>query len=333
MTVAHIHIFKPGCHTAMSGASHAFAEADLRAMAQNYDVSKHEAPLVIGHPQHDRPAYGWVQGLSYSDGSGAQAAGLWATPHQVEPALAEMVVRGAYKKISAAFYGPEAPNNPTPGRYYLRHVGFLGAQPPAVKGLRSPAFAQDDRGVLAFEFGEADPAGPAVASDPTTKEPTVSEEEAAQLRADNLAQAARIAQLEAAARQEQAQRIHAAHSAFADALVTEGRLLSQAKDVIVATLDHLAAQERPVEFGEGQAKAALIDRLKATLQTAPKAVEFGEQARRDTAAAAADTDAGADSAFADNGADPQRLLQHRAIVAYMAKHQCDYRTAARATLS
>ena len=39
------------------------------------------------------------------------------------------------------------PNNPTPGRYYLKHVGFLGAIQPAVDGLRPvefSAFTQND---------------------------------------------------------------------------------------------------------------------------------------------------------------------------------------------
>ena len=39
---------------------------------------------------------------------------------------------------------PNSTNNPVPGVYYLRHVGFLGAQPPAVKGLKDVAFAEED---------------------------------------------------------------------------------------------------------------------------------------------------------------------------------------------
>jgi hypothetical protein len=41
-----------------------------------------------------------------------------------------------------------------PGVYYLRHVGFLGAQAPAVKGLRSPSFAASEAGVVEFGDGE-----------------------------------------------------------------------------------------------------------------------------------------------------------------------------------
>lgn len=128
----------------MSGAKLAFSEADLQASAAAYDPARHEAPLVVGHPSHDGPAYGWVKSLAFAGGA------LDAEPDQVDPAFAEMVGAGRFKKISASFYMPDAPANPVPGVYYLRHVGFLGAQPPAVKGLRAPAFADNEEGVIEF---------------------------------------------------------------------------------------------------------------------------------------------------------------------------------------
>ena len=130
-----IQIFKPGRHTAMSGAVLEFSAADLAASAAAYDPAKHEAPIVVGHPTLDAPAYGWIKGLAYADSA------LDAQPDQVDAAFAEMVAAGRFKKISASFYAPDAPGNPVPGVYYLRHVGFLGAAAPAVKGLRAPSFA------------------------------------------------------------------------------------------------------------------------------------------------------------------------------------------------
>lgn len=144
-----LHIFKPGKQTAMSGLTLEFSEADLAACAQAYDPAVHEAPIVIGHPRHDLPAYGWVQSLAFGED------GLHAAPHQVDTAFAELVEAGRYKKISASFYTPDAPNNPVPGVYYLRHVGFLGAQPPAVKGLKAVEFADAEEGVVSF--GELSP--------------------------------------------------------------------------------------------------------------------------------------------------------------------------------
>lgn len=134
----------------MSGQALEFSEADLVATAAAYDPARHEAPIVVGHPRDNAPAYGWIRALS------ASAAGLEAEPQQVDPAFAELVQAGRFKKISASFYAPDSPANPVPGVYYLRHVGFLGAQPPAVKGLREPrltSFAEGEPGVV--EFGDA----------------------------------------------------------------------------------------------------------------------------------------------------------------------------------
>jgi hypothetical protein len=144
-----IEIFRPGTHTAMSGQTIAFTEADLSATASAYDVALHEAPIVVGHPKDNAPAYGWVTGLALAGTS------LAATPGQVDPAFAEMVRKGRFKKVSASFYAPDAPGNPKPGVYYLRHVGFLGAQPPAVKGLKPIAFAASDEGIISFDEDDA----------------------------------------------------------------------------------------------------------------------------------------------------------------------------------
>ncbi len=139
-----IHIFKRGRHVASSGVALEFTEADLTASAQAYDPAKHEAPLVIGHPKNDDPAFGWVQSVDCHEGQ------LHAQPHQVNADFAEMIRAGAFKKVSASFYLPDAPQNPVPGVYYLRHVGFLGAQPPAIKGLKQASFADGEQGVIEF---------------------------------------------------------------------------------------------------------------------------------------------------------------------------------------
>ena len=57
-----LEIFKAGKHTTAAGQTLEFSEADLQATVAAYDPGKHEAPLVIGHPSIDAPAYGWVTG-------------------------------------------------------------------------------------------------------------------------------------------------------------------------------------------------------------------------------------------------------------------------------
>ena len=139
-----LHVFTPGTYIADSGVAYTFSEAQLQATANAYDPAKHEAPLVVGHPKSDAPAYGWAKSLAFADGE------LNAEPHQVDPAFDEMVAAGRFKKRSASFYAPGAKNNPVPGVYYLRHIGFLGAQPPAVKGLKAVEFADAEDGVIDF---------------------------------------------------------------------------------------------------------------------------------------------------------------------------------------
>ncbi len=147
-----IHVFRAGTHTASNGRTITFSEAELRDIASVYNPALHEAPLVIGHPRTDDPAYGWVKRIEYVEGEG-----LYVEAHQVEPAFAELVRQGRYKKISISLYLPDAPDNPAPGHYYLRHVGFLGARAPAVKGLR-PVELSDAGGAVTIELGKDEPA-------------------------------------------------------------------------------------------------------------------------------------------------------------------------------
>lgn len=142
-------IFKAGTHTSEQGEGLTFTDADLVAMASGYDRTLHDAPIVVGHPKADAPAYGWVGSLE------VKAGRLVATPADVDTAFSDLVRDKKFKSRSAAFYKPDHPNNPTPGQWYLRHVGFLGAAAPAVKGLKPVEFSDDDAVVFAdVEFGD-----------------------------------------------------------------------------------------------------------------------------------------------------------------------------------
>jgi cell division protein FtsB len=140
-----INIFRPGRHTDAGGTTLHFTEDQLRAAVDAYDPSLHEAPIVVGHPKDNHPAYGWIGAMEYSE-----EAGIDAIPQQVDAEFAEMVTAGRFKKVSASWYMPDSPANPKPGSYYLRHVGFLGAQPPAIKGLKAVEFNEAEEGVVEF---------------------------------------------------------------------------------------------------------------------------------------------------------------------------------------
>ena len=138
-----MHIMTAGTHTASDGTRVEFSDAVLADIATSYDPALHEAPLVIGHPKGSaHPAYGWVKAITHA------GRDLNAEPHQVDPDFQELVTAGRFKKRSLSVYAPDSPDNPKPGHWYLRHVGFLGATPPAVKGLRDYAFREGERGVV-----------------------------------------------------------------------------------------------------------------------------------------------------------------------------------------
>ena len=61
-------IFKAGTHKAMSGVSLDFSERDLQMTAAAFSPASRPAPLVLGHPKDDQPAYGQVRGLFVKDG-------------------------------------------------------------------------------------------------------------------------------------------------------------------------------------------------------------------------------------------------------------------------
>lgn len=147
-----LQIFRSGTHTDMNGHKLEFTADDVGAIVRNYDPAKFCAPLVVGHPKHNDPAYGWVASLSETAGGV-----LEAEPKDVEPQFAEMVKSGRFRKISASLFCPDHPSNPVPGEYYLRHVGFLGAAAPAIPGLKQAEFGADDLAhTVTVEFGEAD---------------------------------------------------------------------------------------------------------------------------------------------------------------------------------
>ena len=135
-------ILKPTCAIDLHGQRYCFSPRDIAATASAYDPARFAAPLVIGHPAGDAssPAHGWIKRLTV-DAAGALVAGI----EDVSDALKALVKAGSYRHLSASFWPPTHPSNPSPGVYALRHVGALGASPPAIRGLSdltSLAFAE-----------------------------------------------------------------------------------------------------------------------------------------------------------------------------------------------
>jgi hypothetical protein len=130
-----VEVFRAGKQTDSLGREHEFTSKDLETIVNSYDNKNHEAPVVIGHPKDNAPAFGWVEELK-TDGKT-----LFAKFKQLVPEFVDAVKQGLYKKRSISLY----PN------LTLRHIGFLGAVPPAVKGLADIAFHENG---IDIEFNE-----------------------------------------------------------------------------------------------------------------------------------------------------------------------------------
>lgn len=135
-------IFRAGTHTDSAGNKTTFTREELLATVNAYNEGEWRAPLVCGHPQGHAPAFGWVGKMRIDDQDE-----VWVdTLDDLNSDFAELMANKAYRNRSASWYHPEHPNNPTPGTWQLRHLGILGAQPPALKGLGDVEFG-DAEGV------------------------------------------------------------------------------------------------------------------------------------------------------------------------------------------
>lgn len=325
-----IEIFKAGKRTDANGVVTDISVGDLQQTAQSYDPDHFEAPIVIGHPQMNNPAYGWVKGLQM-DGDV-----LKAEVGQVEPQFAEMVRAGRFKKISASFYLPNDPSNPKQGVLSLRHIGFLGAMPPAVKGLKTPIFNETEQAEIVefcqpiFDNHQGEPemdkdqqlaelqaklAEAEKLKDEAEKARLAAEDKAKELEAEKTAaiEAKAIADLEAT---------KAANVDFAENLVKAGKLAPAVKEKAIEVLACAAAMSagRPVEFSEGESVLTLVKDL---LDAQPQIVQFGEFATAEKVGEKQDIEP---VSYAE-GADPLSIEQDQKIRVHMKQHNVDYVTA------
>ncbi len=284
---AQIEIFRAGRHTDDSGVVHNFSAADVAGMVAAYQPALREAPLTIGHPADNLPAYGWVNSLAVN-----AAGNLAMNTHQVQPQFAEMVNAKLFKKRSASFYPPGHANNPSPNAWYLRHVAFLGAQPPAIAGLADFA-AGSAEGAVNFSGGDELPL-----LTPTDQQPVLTEEQirmSDQLKEQLAAAQAKNVETEAAlaaakatgdaataqlaqfAEQTKKDRT-ASFVSFAEGVKPEV-LLPKDRPMVVAALEALA-ESKPVSFSEAGATKTVspAEWFKSFVTSRAPVVSFGEHA-------------------------------------------------------
>lgn len=128
-------IFKTGKHIDSEGRPYeATTETLDRIVAANQGT---ERPLAIGHPKTSSPAWGQANAFK------RVGEMLYALPNYVVPEFAEAVKKRLWDKVSISIR-PD---------FTIRHIGFLGATPPAVKGLPVVEF-KEESGAMTFEFSE-----------------------------------------------------------------------------------------------------------------------------------------------------------------------------------
>ncbi len=265
-----IEVFKTGTWTDSAGNTRTWKEEDLDKIATRYNPAEHEAPVVVGHPKDNAPAYGWVEALK------REGNVLKAKLKQLVPEFVEMVKKGMFKKRSISLY-PDLK---------LRHIGFLGAQPPAVKGLADVQFGEGEASEIETDF--AAPAAPQKTpvnqNQGSTMDPLKEFQEKLSVLEAKLAEyqealQKKDADLEATRRQ--IQQLEAAkrrmeYENFVDGLINDGKILPANKDLVIVFMETMEGAGE-FEFAEGDSivKKPLVDVFKEFLNRIPSTVHTG----------------------------------------------------------
>jgi hypothetical protein len=286
-----IEVFRVGRWTDSAGNTRTWTGGDLdRIVAstrRNLAVPGKEPPVVIGHPETDAPAWGWVDAIE------RRGLGLWVHFRDLVPEFVDMVRRRMFPNRSVAI-GPDAA---------LVHVGFLGAVPPAVKGLTPIALASaESLAVIEFAalkeermtfveklrqfLGLADELGVKVdlpdKLKPADAPKTFIEADLTAARVESEARGRKAAEDAVAAERARERRAvrEAQIATFCADLKTKGHLLPAWEQAgLRGFLLDLAGREDVVAFAEGADKLTPLAWMQAFLEGLPKAVTFGEVAK------------------------------------------------------
>jgi hypothetical protein len=144
---------------------------NLRDIAETFNEAG-APPVILGHDESPaNPRLGYVAAVSFDEASGVLSGDVVETD-----ALSQAVDEGYFPDCSIGAY-PRAVD----GRLYLRHLAYLGEQPPAIKDLRKGVAAP-----FAAPIAAADPSALLIIppykdtltlSDPNNKEKPMTPEE------------------------------------------------------------------------------------------------------------------------------------------------------------
>lgn len=270
-----IEVFKTGTWTDSAGNTRTWTEADLDKIANNYNPGEHEAPVVIGHPRDNAPAWGWVEALK------REGNVLKAKLKQLVPEFVEMVKKGMFKKRSISLY-PDL---------RLRHIGFLGAQPPAVKGLADVKFGEEEASEIALDYADQPSGTPA--QDPpqkgnqnqgSTMDPLKEFQEKLAALENKLAEYSEALEKkdrELAATRQQLQKLEAdkrrmMFESFVDGLIEAGKILPANRELVILFMETMeGAGEFEFQEGDAVVKKPLLTVFQEFLQSLPAKVHTG----------------------------------------------------------
>ncbi len=137
-------VLRTGTWRDMRGVEATFSAGDLDGIVAATRAAD-PAPVVVGHPDTDAPAWAWIEDVRRVGDR------LQARLRDLHPAFRSAVEEGRYAGRSVALM----PDNDLGVR--IRHLGFLGGVPPAVEGLAPTRFSAPAEAVRTYELAAATP--------------------------------------------------------------------------------------------------------------------------------------------------------------------------------
>lgn len=236
-------IFRAGDY----GGKGTYTRADLDSMVANFDKDD-RVPIVLGHPEADAPAWGWLSGLRRV-GDVLQGCEVDMQPDFVR-ARDEQRFRNRSVRIARTAQGPK-----------VLHLGYLGATLPEVSGLSQAVFSSASSGE-SIDFTLVHRPEPGAVPKPEQQqtddgaETMDDKKRIEQLEADLAAEKQARADDARQRAQLDAERRKADFSAFVHGeMVAKGRLPKARAEEAVAFLCSLPADEHAdFSWGEGEDK-------------------------------------------------------------------------------
>jgi hypothetical protein len=131
-------IFKTGEHTDSTGNKRIWTKDDLDKICYQFENVHSTVPICVGHPRTNSPAYGWIKDVKRIGES------LYCSFKDVKDEFKAAVKQGLFKNRSISL---DKDLN-------IRHIAFLGAQAPAIKGLEEFCFVDSQNDCQTFNISE-----------------------------------------------------------------------------------------------------------------------------------------------------------------------------------